>query len=94
MSQGVDTRLCLPKTAWPSDFTGARGADFDGMHIHSVRLPGLVAHQQVLFGSDGQTLTIRHDSYNRASFMSGVKVAVETVMNLKTFVYGLENILE
>ncbi|OIK17109.1 4-hydroxy-tetrahydrodipicolinate reductase [Bacillus sp. MUM 116] len=74
--------------------TGARGADFDGMHIHSVRLPGLVAHQQVLFGSDGQTLTIRHDSYNRASFMSGVKVAVETVMNLKTFVYGLENILE
>lgn len=73
---------------------GARGADFDGMHIHSVRLPGLIAHQQVLFGSDGQTLTIRHDSYNRESFMSGVKVAVETVMKLNTFVYGLENILE
>jgi 4-hydroxy-tetrahydrodipicolinate reductase len=73
---------------------GARGADYDGMHIHSVRLPGLIAHQQVLLGSDGQTLTIRHDSYNRSSFMSGVKVAVETVMNLNTFVYGLENILE
>lgn len=73
---------------------GARGADFDGMHIHSVRLPGLVAHQQVMFGSDGQTLTIRHDSYNRASFMSGVKLAVDTVMKIDTFVYGLENIID
>jgi 4-hydroxy-tetrahydrodipicolinate reductase len=73
---------------------GARGAQYDGMHIHSVRLPGLVAHQQVLFGSDGQTLSIRHDSYNRASFMSGVKIAVDNVMKLDTFVYGLENILE
>jgi 4-hydroxy-tetrahydrodipicolinate reductase len=73
---------------------GARGAEFNGMHIHSVRLPGLVAHQQVLFGSDGQTLSIRHDSYNRASFMSGVKIAVETVMKQDVFVYGLENILE
>jgi 4-hydroxy-tetrahydrodipicolinate reductase len=74
--------------------TGARGADYDGMRIHSVRLPGLIAHQQVIFGSDGQTLTIRHDSYHRSSFMSGVKVAVETVMQLNTFVYGLENILD
>jgi 4-hydroxy-tetrahydrodipicolinate reductase len=73
---------------------GARGANYDGMRIHSIRLPGLIAHQQVLFGSDGQTLTIRHDSYNRESFMSGVKVAVETVMLQNTFVYGLENILE
>lgn len=74
--------------------SGARGAEFNGMHIHSVRLPGLVAHQEVLFGSDGQTLSIRHDSYNRASFMSGVKIAVETVMKQDVFVYGLENILE
>jgi 4-hydroxy-tetrahydrodipicolinate reductase len=73
---------------------GARGADFDGMHIHSVRLPGLIAHQQVMFGADGQTLSIRHDSYNRTSFMSGVKVAVESVMKINVFVYGLENILE
>nr|WP_154663042.1 4-hydroxy-tetrahydrodipicolinate reductase [Bacillus massiliigorillae] len=73
---------------------GARGANIDGMHIHSVRLPGLIAHQQVLFGADGQTLTIRHDSYNRASFMSGVKVAVENVMKLDVLVYGLENIIE
>ncbi|MFD3446089.1 4-hydroxy-tetrahydrodipicolinate reductase [Microbacteriaceae bacterium 4G12] len=73
---------------------GARGADVDGIHIHSVRLPGLVAHQEVLFGGDGQMLTLRHDSFNRASFMSGVKVAIETVMNLDMLVYGLENILD
>jgi 4-hydroxy-tetrahydrodipicolinate reductase len=73
---------------------GARGADYEGMHIHSVRLPGLIAHQQVMFGADGQTLTIRHDSYNRASFMSGVKVCVDTVVKLDTLVYGLENILD
>jgi 4-hydroxy-tetrahydrodipicolinate reductase len=73
---------------------GARGADYEGMHIHSVRLPGLIAHQQVMFGADGQTLTIRHDSYNRASFMSGVKFCVDTVMNLETLVYGLENLLD
>lgn len=74
--------------------SGARGANIDGMHIHSVRLPGLVAHQQVLFGAEGQTLTIRHDSFNRASFMSGVKVSIETVLKLSTLVYGLENILD
>ncbi|PKR85889.1 4-hydroxy-tetrahydrodipicolinate reductase [Heyndrickxia camelliae] len=73
---------------------GARGANMDGMHIHSVRLPGLIAHQQVLFGADGQSLTIRHDSYNRASFMSGVKVSINTVLNIATLVYGLENILD
>lgn len=74
--------------------SGARGANFDGMHIHSVRLPGLIAHQQVMFGSEGQTLTIRHDSYNRVSFMSGVKLAVDTVLKIDTLVYGLENIIE
>ncbi|WP_251554152.1 4-hydroxy-tetrahydrodipicolinate reductase [Neobacillus muris] len=73
---------------------GARGAEYDGMHIHSVRLPGLIAHQEVLFGADGQTVTIRHDSYDRSSFMSGVKVAVETIMQQNKFVYGLENILD
>ncbi|WP_338470073.1 4-hydroxy-tetrahydrodipicolinate reductase [Niallia sp. XMNu-256] len=73
---------------------GARGANFEGMHIHSVRLPGLIAHQQVMFGSNGQTLTIRHDSYNRESFMSGVKLAVDTVKNVNTLIYGLENIID
>lgn len=73
---------------------GARGADYDGIRIHSVRLPGLIAHQQVMYGSEGQTLSIRHDSYHRGSFMSGVKLAVETIVTIDTFVYGLENIIE
>ncbi|SFA74130.1 dihydrodipicolinate reductase [Lentibacillus halodurans] len=73
---------------------GARGAEADGIHIHSVRLPGLVAHQEILFGGPGQTLTISHDSYNRASFMEGIKLSVHKVMGLNKLVYGLENILE
>lgn len=73
---------------------GARGADLDGMKVHSVRLPGLIAHQEVVFGSNGQTLTIKHDSYHRESFMSGVKLAVEHVLKLDVLVYGLENLLE
>ncbi len=73
---------------------GARGAQLDGIRIHSVRLPGLVAHQQVLLGLEGQLLTLRHDSFNRKSFMSGVKVSIESVMKIDSFIYGLENILE
>ncbi|RNA69165.1 4-hydroxy-tetrahydrodipicolinate reductase [Alteribacter keqinensis] len=73
---------------------GARGAEFDGMRIHSVRLPGLVAHQEVLFGGEGQTLKIRHDSMNRRSFMPGVKLACEAAMKLNVLVYGLEHIIE
>lgn len=72
---------------------GARGAEMNGMRIHSVRLPGLVAHQEVIFGGSGQTLTIKHDSYNRGSFMEGIKLSIEKVMNLDELVYGLENIL-
>ena len=72
---------------------GARGADFDGMRVHSVRLPGLVAHQQVMFGGEGQLLTIRHDSLNRDSFMGGVAFCVENVMELDHLVYGLENLI-
>ncbi|MBM7699050.1 4-hydroxy-tetrahydrodipicolinate reductase [Kurthia huakuii] len=72
---------------------GSRGGDIDGMRIHSVRLQGLVAHQEVLFGGEGQMLTIRHDSYNRGSFMSGVKLCVEKVIELDELVYGLENLL-
>ncbi len=73
---------------------GARGAETDGIRIHSVRLPGLVAHQEVVYGGPGQTLTIKHDSYNRQSFMDGVKLSVNEVMGLNKLVYGLENILE
>lgn len=74
--------------------TGARGAHFDGFRIHSVRLPGLIAHQQVLFGGEGELLTIRHDSMNRLSFMNGVKFAAQSVMTLDTLVYGLENLMD
>lgn len=73
---------------------GARGADFEGMRIHSVRLPGRVAHQEVLFGGEGQTLSIKHDSLNRKSFMPGVKLAIEQVLKLETLVYGLENLID
>lgn len=73
---------------------GARGAETDGIRIHSVRLPGLVAHQEVIHGGPGQTLTIKHDSYNRESFMDGVKLSINKIMNIDELIYGLENILE
>lgn len=63
------------------------------IHIHSVRLPGYVAHQETILAAHGQTLTIRHDSYDRASFMPGVLMAVKKVMELDHLVYGLENII-
>lgn len=72
---------------------GARGADYQGMRIHSVRLPGLIAHQQVQFGGVGEGLTIRHDSYDRSSFMTGVALGCEKVVTRKELVYGLENLL-
>lgn len=73
---------------------GARGADVDGIHVHSVRLPGLVAHQEIIFGGLDETLTVRHDSLNRRCFMPGVLLACEKVMGLTELVYGLENIIE
>ncbi len=73
---------------------GARGGDIDGIRIHSVRLPGLVAHQQVMFGGEGQLLTIKHDSHDRGSFMSGVKLCIHTIMDLKELIYGVENIID
>ncbi|BCJ85421.1 4-hydroxy-tetrahydrodipicolinate reductase [Effusibacillus dendaii] len=73
---------------------GARGADFEGMKIHSVRLPGYVAHQEVLFGGVGQTLVIRHDSISRESFMPGVALAAKKVTGITGLVYGLENLID
>lgn len=72
----------------------ARGGDIEGMRIHSVRLPGLIAHQEVIFGAPGQTLTITHDSFSRDSFMEGIKLAINEVMKLNELVYGLEKILD
>lgn len=73
---------------------GARGADYEGMRIHSIRMPGYLAHQEVIFGSPGQTLTLRHDSVSRDAYMPGVLLAIQKVMNLSTLIYGLEGILE
>ena len=73
---------------------GARGADVDGIPVHSVRLAGLVAHQEVLFGTQGETLTIRHDSLDRTSFVPGVLLAVRTVREHPGLTVGLEPILD
>jgi 4-hydroxy-tetrahydrodipicolinate reductase len=72
---------------------GVRGGRWHETPIHSVRLNGLVAHQVVLFSGPGETLTIRHDSMDRSSFMQGVKLCVREVGNLKGFVVGMDNVL-
>jgi 4-hydroxy-tetrahydrodipicolinate reductase len=72
---------------------GARGGDLGGIRLHSVRLPGLIAHQEVLFGLEGQVLSIRHDSFTRSSFMPGVILAIREVLRRPGVVYGLEQLL-
>jgi 4-hydroxy-tetrahydrodipicolinate reductase len=73
---------------------GARGANADGSRIHAVRLPGLVAHQEVLLGSGGETLTIRHDTTDRVAFMPGVLLGIRGVSGLADSVtVGLESLL-
>lgn len=73
---------------------GARGADVDGIPVHSVRLAGLVAHQEVLFGTQGETLTIRHDSLDRTSFVPGVLLAVRRVRERPGLTVGIEPLLD
>ena len=73
---------------------GARGSlASDGIRIHSIRLPGLIAHQEVIFGATGQVYTLRHDTSDRACYMPGVLLAIRKVLQLKSLVYGLEKIL-
>lgn len=73
---------------------GARGAEVDGIHVHGVRLRGLVAHQEVLFGGTGETLTIRHDSLDRESFMTGVLLGVRRIVGSPGLTVGLEHFLD
>jgi 4-hydroxy-tetrahydrodipicolinate reductase len=73
---------------------GARGADVDGIPVHSVRLAGLVAHQEVLFGTEGETLTIRHDSIDRTSFVPGVLLCVRGIADRPGLTVGIEPILD
>jgi 4-hydroxy-tetrahydrodipicolinate reductase len=72
---------------------GARGADVDGVHVHAVRLRGLVAHQEVLFGTEGETLSIRHDSLDRVSFMPGVLLAVRSVGARPGLTVGIDDLI-
>jgi 4-hydroxy-tetrahydrodipicolinate reductase len=80
--------------ATSSALDGARGASVDGVPVHAVRLSGLVAHQEVLFGGTGETLTLRHDSLDRASFMPGVVSAVRRIGDRPGLTVGLEQLLE
>ena len=73
---------------------GSRGAFANGIHIHSVRLPGLLAHQNVIFGTTGQTLSIRHDSIDRLSFYPGVILAVRSIDRLTNYTYGLDKLIK
>lgn len=72
---------------------GARGGTYQNIHIHSVRLPGYIAHQEVIFGGMGQTLSLRHDTTSRESFMPGVLISIRHVLGVTGLVYGLETIL-
>jgi 4-hydroxy-tetrahydrodipicolinate reductase len=73
---------------------GARGADVDGVKVHAVRLRGLVAHEEVLLGGPGEQLTLRHDSFDRASFMPGVLLGIRRVAGRPGLTVGLEHLLE
>jgi 4-hydroxy-tetrahydrodipicolinate reductase len=92
-------RMAAASGEWASDPTttvvarGARGATVDGIPVHSLRLRGLVAHQEVLLGTTGQSLTIRHDSYDRSSFMPGVLLAAKRVGDCPGLTIGLGSLL-
>lgn len=81
-------------TEGPENIKGVRGGSMAGIRIHSVRMPGLVAHQEVILGAAGETLSIRHDSYSRESYMPGVILAIQRVNRISGMVVGLENVLD
>ncbi|RWA23077.1 dihydrodipicolinate reductase [Mycolicibacterium elephantis DSM 44368] len=92
----AEARKGLPPNpdATSTALDGARGADVDGIPVHSVRLAGLVAHQEVLFGTQGETLTIRHDSIDRTSFVPGVLLAARQVADRPGLTIGIEPLLD
>ncbi|MGA4508673.1 4-hydroxy-tetrahydrodipicolinate reductase [Propionibacteriaceae bacterium G1746] len=89
----ADAGLGAVPDATRHEVDGARGATIEGVHVHSVRLAGLVAHQEVLLGTQGEQLTIRHDSFDRVSFMPGVVTAVRAVPQRPGLTLGIEPIL-
>ncbi|MEL6938785.1 MAG: 4-hydroxy-tetrahydrodipicolinate reductase [Cyanobacteria bacterium J06598_1] len=83
-----------PEVEETEKMAGARGSQTeDGVRIHSVRLPGLIAHQEVIFGAAGQSYTLRHDTSDRVCYMPGVLLSIRRVLPLKSLVYGLDKIL-
>jgi 4-hydroxy-tetrahydrodipicolinate reductase len=86
----------IPKSpdATTAEFDGARGAEVDGVRVHSIRLAGLVAHQEVLLGTTGETLTIRHDSLDRTSFAPGVLLGVREIAGRPGLTVGLDSFLD
>jgi 4-hydroxy-tetrahydrodipicolinate reductase len=80
--------------ATKEEMSGARGTEIDGVRVHAIRAAGLVAHQEVLFGTQGETLTIRHDSLDRSSFMPGVLLAVRNVVHRPGLTLGLDPLLD
>jgi 4-hydroxy-tetrahydrodipicolinate reductase len=85
--------LPSPPDATTQSMQGARGADVDGVRVHALRIAGLVAHQEIVLGTDGETLTIRHDSLNRSSFMPGVLLAVRQIASRPGLTVGIESLL-
>lgn len=79
--------------ATSSEIPGARGSKIDGIPVHAVRMQGLVAHQEVIFGSSGETLTIRHDSFDRESFMPGVLLAIRNVTKKPGLTIGIDDLI-
>lgn len=93
MAEGRGKPFEVPPTE-KETIKGTRGGQQNGITIHSMRLPGLVAHQQVIFGAPGETLSIRHDTMDRVSFMPGVMLAVREVMGLDKLVVGLDRLID
>ncbi len=92
LAEAVAT-LNQPLKADHENIRGARGAKHRNIPIHAIRLPGLLAHQEIIFGNRGETLTLRHDSIDRQSFMPGICLACKKVMTLDHLAYGLEDLL-
>jgi 4-hydroxy-tetrahydrodipicolinate reductase len=85
--------MAPPPDATTQGVDGARGADVEGIRVHALRIAGMVAHQEVIFGTDGETLTIRHDSLHRSSFMPGVLLGVREIGARPGLTVGLESLL-
>jgi 4-hydroxy-tetrahydrodipicolinate reductase len=93
-AERADAGIGASPDATTTELAGARGCDVDGIRVHSVRLRGLVAHQEVLLGGPGEQLTLRHDSFDRASFMPGVLLGVRNVAGYPGLTVGLDGYLD